>query len=29
MRAEGIPCASGIFGSDMQLALINDEPVTI
>lgn len=29
MRAEGITCASGIFGADMQLALINDGPVTI
>jgi len=29
MRAEGITCANGIFGADMQLALINDGPVTI
>jgi len=29
MRAEGITCAKGIFGADMQLALVNDGPVTI
>jgi len=29
MRAEAIPCANGVFGADMQLALVNDGPVTI
>ena len=29
VAAEGIPTQSGIFGADMQVALVNDGPVTI
>ena len=29
IAAEGIPAQSGIFGADMQVALVNDGPVTI
>lgn len=29
MAATGIPVATGIFGADMQVALVNDGPVTI
>ncbi|MDP2738065.1 MAG: D-aminoacyl-tRNA deacylase [Pseudorhodobacter sp.] len=29
MRDQDITCANGIFGADMQLALVNDGPVTI
>ena len=29
MQAEGIPTATGIFGADMAVALVNDGPVTI
>ena len=28
-RQEGIPVACGVFGADMQVALVNDGPVTI
>lgn len=29
LRAEGIPCETGIFGADMKVSLVNDGPVTI
>lgn len=29
MRDQDITCVNGIFGADMQLALVNDGPVTI
>jgi D-aminoacyl-tRNA deacylase len=29
LRAEGVPCETGRFGADMQVALTNDGPVTI
>ncbi len=29
LRAEGIPTATGRFGADMQVSLVNDGPVTI
>jgi D-tyrosyl-tRNA(Tyr) deacylase len=29
MQAEGVPVATGIFGAEMRLALVNDGPVTI
>lgn len=29
MAATGIPVATGVFGADMQVALVNDGPVTI
>lgn len=29
LRAEGIPVQSGIFGATMQVALVNDGPVTV
>lgn len=29
LRASGIPVATGIFGADMKVALVNDGPVTI
>lgn len=29
VRAEGVPCATGRFGADMQVHLVNDGPVTI
>ena len=28
-RASGLPVATGVFGADMQVALVNDGPVTI
>jgi D-tyrosyl-tRNA(Tyr) deacylase len=29
VKKQGLPCGSGIFGADMQVALINDGPVTL
>jgi D-tyrosyl-tRNA(Tyr) deacylase len=29
LRAEGVPVATGVFGAHMQVALVNDGPVTI
>ncbi len=29
VRAEGVPVEMGVFGADMQVALVNDGPVTI
>lgn len=29
LRAEGVPTQTGVFGARMQLALVNDGPVTI
>ncbi len=29
IAAQGIPIANGVFGADMQVALVNDGPVTI
>lgn len=29
LRAEGVPVATGVFGADMAVALVNDGPVTI
>ena len=29
LQAEGVPVATGRFGADMQVALVNDGPVTI
>ena len=29
VRAEGVPVATGVFGADMAVALVNDGPVTI
>ena len=29
IRAHGVPVATGVFGADMQVALVNDGPVTI
>lgn len=29
MQREGIPCAQGLFGADMQVSLVNDGPVTV
>ena len=28
-RAAGLPVAEGVFGADMQVALVNDGPVTV
>lgn len=29
LRATGVPVATGVFGADMQVSLVNDGPVTI
>ena len=29
IEQSGIPCATGVFGADMQVALVNDGPVTL
>ena len=29
LRSHGIPVANGVFGAEMQVALVNDGPVTI
>jgi D-tyrosyl-tRNA(Tyr) deacylase len=29
VRSHGVPVATGVFGADMQVALVNDGPVTI
>jgi D-tyrosyl-tRNA(Tyr) deacylase len=29
LRSEGVPCQTGRFGASMQVALVNDGPVTI
>ena len=29
LRAEGVPVQTGVFGAKMQVALVNDGPVTI
>ena len=29
VAAQGVPAANGVFGADMQVALVNDGPVTI
>lgn len=29
LRAEGVPCQTGIFAADMKVSLVNDGPVTL